>query len=282
MRRSAVLLVLVLLGSAVGAEPEYKGKSIPYWKAQATSKTPKDRKAAVEALSALGEAVAVASLLADNEADVRTAAIQVLRKSGTQAVPQLIAEARKGWPGGSPSMDGLVAIGDPAVPDLIRQLRDQEPLVLMGASLTLGRIGPPAKAAIPDLARIGRITGYDSWPGPAIFALAQIDAERKTSVPVVAEAIDSGEAGVRKWARMSLEKIGTKAIPLLIEILQNPHARGRSGAARALGRLGSEAKSALPALKQALNDQDRNIRFEAKFAIEKIEEHGIRKEPKSH
>jgi HEAT repeat protein len=46
----------------------------------------------------------------------------------------------------------------------------------------------------------------------------------------------------------------------------------RCAAARALGKLGPDAKSAIPALSELLNDKDEDIRKAASHALKKIQE----------
>lgn len=61
-----------------------------------------------------------------------------------------------------------------------------------------------------------------------------------------------------------------KAIPLLIEALQDPDEWIRYGAARALGTAGEEALPAVPALVAALHDESRRTRSEIASALSRV------------
>jgi HEAT repeat protein len=68
-----------------------------------------------------------------------------------------------------------------------------------------------------------------------------------------------------------LSKIGPEAkaaVPALIEALEDN--KNRSLAANALGSIGSKAKAAVPTLIEALKDADWSIRVFATWALEQI------------
>ena len=61
------------------------------------------------------------------------------------------------------------------------------------------------------------------------------------------------------------------AVPALIEALKDNDAGVRRQSAWALGRIGAEAKDAVPALMEALEDNDADVRQESDRAIRQIE-----------
>ena len=78
---------------------------------------------------------------------------------------------------------------------------------------------------------------------------------------------------LRSKAVSALERIGPAAeaaVPALNEALQDDDSGVRSKAASALGRIGPAAKAAVPALIEALQDDDYWVRSKAALALEKI------------
>jgi HEAT repeat protein len=65
--------------------------------------------------------------------------------------------------------------------------------------------------------------------------------------------------------------LGPKAVPALLELLKSDDEQFRSRAAQALGAIGADAKAAIPALKEASNDKDVEVRLSAKAALRRIE-----------
>ena len=61
------------------------------------------------------------------------------------------------------------------------------------------------------------------------------------------------------------------AVPALIDALRDEDADVRRAAVRSLGWIGPEAKAALPALKKALIDNDSSIRVAAARSMEMID-----------
>ncbi|MEZ2236475.1 HEAT repeat domain-containing protein, partial [Microcoleus sp.] len=81
------------------------------------------------------------------------------------------------------------------------------------------------------------------------------------------------DADVRKSAASALGRIGAEAktaVPQLIPLLKDSDADVRSSAADALGRIGAEAKTALPQLILLLKDSDANVRSSAAFVLGSI------------
>ena len=59
---------------------------------------------------------------------------------------------------------------------------------------------------------------------------------------------------------MALGRMGTDAVPALIQALQNPDPEVRLSTARVLGQIGEGAVDAVPALIQLLQDEDETVR----------------------
>jgi HEAT repeat protein len=154
------------------------------------------------------------------------------------AIPTLVEALKK--PYSAPwAADVLGSIGPAAVPALIQELRTGDAHTREWAAEALGQIGPAAAAAAPHL------TGllHDLPP-------------------------------LRWWAAIALTAIqpSSAALRPLIEALQAEyHPDVRHGAAEALGRMGDLAKSAIPLLKQALEDGARNVREAAHLAFQRLQ-----------
>jgi HEAT repeat protein len=73
---------------------------------------------------------------------------------------------------------------------------------------------------------------------------------------------------VRQAAAEALGKIGSPAVPALLEALKDGNWRARKAAAEALGKIGD--RQALPALLEALKDDEWRVRRAAAYALEKI------------
>jgi HEAT repeat protein len=86
------------------------------------------------------------------------------------------------------AVDSLARIGRPAVPELIKALRNNEPKLRYQAAQVLGRIGPEAEVAVPALVRAME----DPEPGvqkAAARALGQIGTEAGDAVRALMDLI---------------------------------------------------------------------------------------------
>jgi HEAT repeat protein len=75
------------------------------------------------------------------------------------------------------------------------------------------------------------------------------------------------DATARQQAATALGQIGREAVPALTQALQDEDASTRSAAADSLAKIGEEAREAVPALKDALQDPDKAVRRQAAFAL---------------
>ncbi len=76
--------------------------------------------------------------------------------------------------------------------------------------------------------------------------------------------------GIKETAVDALGRIGENAVPTLISTLNDPNPRVRAEAARALARIGPEAKEAVPALVARLDDPDDDVRQAAARALGQV------------
>jgi len=129
-----------------------------------------------------------------------------------------------------------------AVPDLIGVLEHPNGNIRQRAALALGRIGAPAKEAIPALSK-------------AIDTENLLPLYRGIVVSAAVEALGG---------------IGPDAIEDLRKTLRHDNSYARRWAAIALGRLGPAAKAAEPDLIEALHDDDEYVRLDARRALSRI------------
>jgi HEAT repeat protein len=204
-------------------------------------------------------------------------------------------------------IDVLASAGEAATPALIAALK--RPGIRGRAAILLGRLGPKASAAAPELvaaiadkdAEVRREVLYalgaiiaDTGPvDPAIvaalddsdmrvrataaYALGRAGAVAQTAVPKLRQSLESDDALVRvvsAWALAHIAANDTQtaasAVPVLMQGLKGDNAMMRRGSADALGKLGKAARSAVPALQAAAKDPDQTVRAAALAALEKI------------
>jgi HEAT repeat protein len=185
-----------------------------------------DAKAAVPVLvealqdADLGVRAHAAELLASVGADAADAAPAL---SENLAEPKVRAEA----------VAALVAIGKPAVPSLAKAMKARAARI--GAAQALGKIGPDAGAASPELAAL------------------------------------LSDAEIRKEAVAALELIGKAAVPALIKALDESDDEARRSAVVLLGYVGPEAKEAEAKVAGlSRNDPSDKVRDAATLALGRI------------
>jgi hypothetical protein len=138
---------------------------------------------------------------------------------------------------------------------VIRRTKQLEIAVAVFAAMVILMFSRPAV----DLVRGLRVSSALGKLGPA-------DAKQ---VPQIVARLEDSNALVREAAASALGRIGltTKLVTrALLEHLRDPSAPVRSNAAWALGALGPIAE-AIPALTQALDDDDQEVRRYAAFGL---------------
>jgi HEAT repeat protein len=147
-----------------------------------------------------------------------------------------------------------------AIPSLVQTLgqKDAGDMVepSIGAAEALAEIGPSAKQAARAL--VSALKSWDFLARPfAMKALMRIDPiQARTFVPTLMTGLKDRNPDERRCAAKSLAMMGPdakEAIPALIDKLNDPDVR--VDAADALGRIGPAARQAVPALIAPLKDQ---------------------------
>ncbi len=220
---------------------------------------------------------------------LRIAAIRALGGFGREAagaVPQLVRalrddDLRVRWF----AAEALALIGPDAkaaVPALLEGLRSRDvatgqaeggsgemadgPIRLM-AAYALGRIGPEARAAIPEL--IAALSGPDSRVRcEAAQALGLIGPEARAAIPELRRLVTRGTvADVSERTAEALGRLGSVAIPALVEMLHDGDPEIRAKALEIFGRM--DAKTAVPIAEivRCLRDRDADVRRAAAVAL---------------
>ena len=145
---------------------------------------------------------------------------------------------------------------------LIEALKVPDNDVRVNVIWALGKIGPQARAAVPELMEA---LGDKDWKVrfPAAWALGRIGPDAVETIPSLIHALGDRKVDVRREAVQALGWIGSQAnevVPALIGSLKDPDADIRFKAALTLGEFGSMAKAAVPALIDALDDPDELVR----------------------
>jgi HEAT repeat protein len=210
---------------------------------------------------------------------------------GKAILPHLLERLERGNP--RERMDAALELGilgeaePPLIAALSRAANDADTSAAVTAVTAIGRIGRPASAAAHALAQVlgdkrysGSSLGYEtdsaglrSGPSPVAHALAAIG---EASVPVLVRTLRDGPSeNSREEAAFALELLGPQArsaVSALIEAIQDKDLFVRRRAAKALGRIGPEAKEAVPFLEAALGDEH-NYQHTL-LALEKLEGKG--------
>lgn len=158
-----------------------------------------------------------------------------------------------------------------ALPELIKAVQDENPVVRRRALRAIGFIGATAADdALPCL--IAATEDDDEGVSmQAIATIGELGPAAAPAVPALMSAIWTGDVRRRAVAGVSLTSIGAAAVPSLMQSLSHPAGEVRAKAAHLLGRLGPAAAEARAALQGLLNDRDDATRAEAQAALKSIE-----------
>jgi HEAT repeat protein len=213
-----------------------------------------ERRAAVEAIERRGRAAA-------------SARDALARLAGADADPDLRARAARAFY----AVTGEVPAGDAetALEGLLGAARGSGERDLPDAAL----VDALARAGAPAPARLQRAL-VDADPGVrwhAAAALLRLGRAARGAAPALMLAMDDALWPVRNAAGRALEEVvGPDDVEALALALASPSSETRYHVARAIGRLGPRAASAVPALTAALRDEDWEVRMEAVWALSAV------------
>jgi hypothetical protein len=160
----------------------------------------------------------------------------------------------------------------PAIPELTKSLTDKSVDVRIIAVDTLEKIGVPS---IPSLTKALQtndnwIVRYSSVDALSIILVQNQDLVSREIIQVFINALEDEDLYVQSKAADALGKMGKNAVPYLINALQHKNAYVREKAADALRIIGIDAKAAIPALNNLLQDENKKVSVVAGYAINAI------------
>lgn len=157
-----------------------------------------------------------------------------------------------------------------AVSALLLLLDDASEEVRNRTSWALGQIG----IVTPEvLSKLLHLSLHDSSPKirmQAVVALGNLKSP--DSISTLIKALEDPEWMVRLESVLALDRLGSplECIPNLIRLLNDPNKYIRRHTCWVLGNYGMRAKSAVNALLESLQDEDKYVRLEAGEALKKI------------
>jgi HEAT repeats len=178
----------------------------------------------------------------------------------------------------------LGTIGPPAARttnDIVKAMR-LDPKIAIIATIQLGKIGPGAKDAVPEMLKT--LKAYDGRESHYIVkAIRQIGPAAIEAAPKLLEIActraPDPAATQATWALMEWGPACKPILPQLIETLSHEAPGIRSRAAYILAHMGPTAKEAIPALENLLKDEyapNRQAAAEALKKIKAVQEKGVK------
>jgi HEAT repeat protein len=234
------------------------------------------------------------------------AAVDVLGRMGPaaqDAIPALVGLLGRGGALGPAAVSALARIGEPAVPALVAAASNADSQMRAQAIWVLGQIGKAAEASVPVL--LAALNDEDRYVRQyAVMALGDVRPQDASVLVALRGRLKDSDAGVRlstikalgqggadaRSASDELLELSTKepnlrlpvaealirmaaadlAVRPLVSELGDRSSNLRTRAAMLLGELGDPAKPAIPALRQALADDDARVRRAADAALKRI------------
>src|SRR5262249_20835690 len=131
------------------------------------------------------------------------------------------------------------------------------------------QIGPPAAPLIDAVIDALQSEDWDlQWA--AADALGAISSDDPKVLAVLASSLGHPSPIVRAAATRAFAQIGSPAVPVLIEILQERDGHRAEWAADALGRMGHRAREAAEALRANLRSRNPEIASWCAIALAKV------------
>ena len=141
-----------------------------------------------------------------------------------------------------------------AVPDLTKAIRDKNVDLRWPAAAALGGIGPAAKSAWPELLPL--LEDENLYVRGAV-AQALVKIDTRSALPVIQDRLLKRSGYVPNAAVEALGDGGAEALPILAELVRTREGDTRRDAALTLGKIGQPA---IPALRELIQDKQEAVR----------------------
>lgn len=162
------------------------------------------------------------------------------------------------------------ATTEQAVPALAALLADEGPKVRYSALASLAQAGEEVVLALPEL--IAALDHVDAQQRAAVANLIALGGARSaTAVEALQRRLADPVANVRTWSAFALRSIGAPSLPALSAfermVREEPDAKARLEAVRAIAALGSLAGGVSEPVAAACRDPDRDVQLWSLFAL---------------
>jgi hypothetical protein len=265
------LLVVAALEGYFGAW--HGGKRARAWTRELFSDQPASREAAEKALTEMGSAAIpeLIRLLETRDSALRRQLTQWTTR-GPRPVRRLIrvrlgnSDSAIVREKGAQLLGKLGPRAKAAVPELLRALGDPDMTVATTAAGALGRIGEPAVAGlIAATTSTNQITRH-----MAVFALGEIGHPARESIPALISRLEDSYLFVQSSASWSLAQMGSNAVTPLIEATTREDPRAWMAAVRVLTNQPSLLRLVIPELEVMAGATDAEQRRKAGIAVNRL------------
>jgi HEAT repeat protein len=233
---------------------------------------------ALAKLNAIGPVAPIIDILRNGDNRVQWKVASSLEKSCPQAIPALLealASDDKTLRSGAAFALATLAKqsgAETAIPALIGSLGDADALVRRWAAMGLGAFGAAAKSEAVMERLLKALEDPDPWVKYyAAWTIANVYGETDQAVEVLDKLLDAPNRDVRESVVFWATSMGAKGLPLLIRSIENEDRNCRILAIAYLSQIGSAAEPALPALRKAAEQLDRETSIEATRAVGAIQ-----------
>jgi HEAT repeat protein/S1-C subfamily serine protease len=195
----------------------------------------------------------------------------IAASEATQFIENHFKKLGQQWARATPTFGGATV----DVAGLVKRLDSRDNRIRTKAIVTLGKIGPPARLAVPALLSTMKDSD-DLVRKETAAALKKIGPPEKSEKPLLEKSLSDGSPEVRAYAAEAIGKLGLDArqeVGSLANLIKtDKDASVRHSAAVALGMMGAFAKDQVsPVLVKALDDSDKDVRLAAGEALSNME-----------
>lgn len=293
-RRAVVLILIVATVAAIlpGAlrshEPSYQGRPLSAWLTDLEEGTDEKAQFAKEAVRHMGTNAIPPLLRMMQREDSKLQQNLIWLIQRQRIIKFRVTDATEQHLRASLGFVALGPIGQPSLFELARLISN--PNTTRFTATALAAIGNDGVRAVTGALLSTNVlvrreaAGVLGGLGIVRFAtnstpkqLEVLESQARLAVPSLVAACDDPDELVRARAATALGLLGAKselAVPALIKALADGNSPWRvpSASARALGRFGSNAIPAIPALRQVQKSQDLRVSQAAAIALEAIGE----------